>query len=153
MVTITLYFFGLFSPLFRTEKVFFWIDEVSLWETVSLLFENNEYYLAIIIFLFTIIFPLLKLTFIAVFIMFPVKISLDKFRKALINVSKWSMLDVFIVALLLLNLNFETRFIEMEIREGAIYFSLSIFLSMILLGLLSKDKSKSLQPATGNLTP
>ena len=145
LAAVSLYVIGLISPLYRSEHFFFFVNEVSLVNSVKLLFEYEEYYLAILIFLFTILFPVFKFFLIFLNIFSQRRLSGGRVNHLLANISKWSMLDVFIVAVLLLNMKFDSRIIDMELRNGIIWFSLSIVLVIFIMIILGRveisDKS------------
>lgn len=130
-IAFVLYVAGLHIPIFKSTKFWLLEEEVTLIGSISFFFESNEAFLGVIIITFTIIFPLLK--FIAVFwglLAAPSKLA------AGINhwfsiLGKWSMLDVFVVALLLLNLKLDSDLLNMELRSGVVYFAISILLTMI----------------------
>ncbi len=133
LMSITLYTIGLFAPLYRSERFVFWIKEVSLWGTIVELWQMKEYYLSILIFSFTLLFPISKYMIIV--------LSLIKkrllMRDALIaEIGRWSMIDVFIVALLLISFKFDSGIISIKVKVGLVLFSIAIMLSMVVVYLL-----------------
>ena len=134
VLAIFCYFTGLFTPLYETEKLKIFDDKVSLWESIGLLMENEEVYLGILIFTFTILFPILK------FVSLAIDFIVSDFQKSLLfrvlyQIGKFSMLDVFIVAVLLLNIQFESVLVDMKLQGGIVFFSISIILSIFLFGM------------------
>ena len=102
MVTVGLvsYIISINSPLITVKKFLFINDTVSLFQILSTLLENEEIFLGSIIFIFTIILPILKFSLLIAYGLRP---SIEKqfFRsyKYLEHISRWAMLDVFIAAL------------------------------------------------------
>jgi paraquat-inducible protein A len=136
VLTLTLasgcfYVLGLTKPLFISEQFFFVEKEVTLLSSIRLLLENDERFLGTIIFLFTILFPLFKYVLLFLSLLIKEKTQISRLSRWMSAISKWSMLDVYIVALLLLNMKFDSRIVNMELKEGVIWFSLSIILIMV----------------------
>jgi len=100
--------------------------------SISKLFDSNEYAVGGAILLCSVIIPLLKilvLIFTIIFKDFKFANSLIKFFKIL---GKWSMLDVFVVAILLVYLTSNSGQIShAEIQIGLYYFLIYVILSMI----------------------
>jgi paraquat-inducible protein A len=129
--SFVLYVAGLHMPLFHTTK--FWVieDEVTLIGTVGAFWYQGEKFLGVVVLVFTIIFPLLK--FIAVY--WGLLSAPSRFSRGVNHwfsiLGKWSMLDVFVVGLLLLNIKLDSQFLDMELRMGVVVFGISIILTMI----------------------
>lgn len=136
ILTLTLtsgcfYVLGITQRLFVSKQLFFAEKEVTLLNSIRMLFDNNENFLGTIIFIFTILFPIFKYILLLFSLAFNKKEEISKLNRWMSVISKWSMLDVYIVALLLLNMKFDSRIINMELKEGVVWFSLSIILIMI----------------------
>lgn len=93
---------GLVMPLLRIEKMVFWENEYSVATGVFGLFEDGQWVLAAVVFFWSVIFPIAKLVLLA-WIWFG-RVD-DGQRGAVLarleKLGKWSMLDVFIVAVLI----------------------------------------------------
>ena len=146
ILTITSGFFyvlGLTKELFVLEQFFFVDKEVTLLNSIRMLFENDENFLGTIIFAFTIVFPIFKYLLLIFSLFLNQKEAITKVNRWMSVISKWSMLDVYIVALLLLNMKFDSRLVNMELKEGVVWFSLSVIL--IMLAMLIQGRSRSVQ--------
>lgn len=131
VLALTTYIAGLFTPLYISEKLQIFGKEVSLWESIQMLFQYEEYYLGILVLLFTIVFPITK--FIALIIEFIfMNFSNTLLFRLFKYIGKFSMLDVFVLAVLLLNMQLGSFFMTMELKEGIVFFSASVILSIIL---------------------
>lgn len=140
ITAVGLYFLGMHRDIFHSTKFWVFEESVSLVDSVTAFFKAGEAFLGVVIITFTLIFPMIK--FIYMFwglLARPTKTSL-KITKLLSVLGKYSMLDVFVVALLILNLKFESEIIDMEVREGAILFGASIVLNMIVTSVLVLTK-------------
>lgn len=138
---VMLYFIGMHRSIFHSTKFWIFEDEVSLIDSVTAFFKSGENFLGVVIITFTLIFPMIKF-----FYMFwgllarPTPVGM-KVTKILSVLGKYSMLDVFVVALLVLNLKFDSKIIDMQIREGAILFGFSIILNMVVTSALVLGKT------------
>jgi len=100
--------------------------------SISKLFESNEYAVGGAILLCSVIIPLLKI----VVIIFTIIFKEFKFARSLIKffklIGKWSMLDVFVVAILLVYLTSNSGEVShAQIQIGLYYFLMYVILSMI----------------------
>lgn len=89
-------------PLFRVEKMLFWKNEYSVMQGVVELFKSEEYFLSLILFFFSVVFPALKL--VILWAIWKIKFDSASRQRALERLEilgKWSMLDVFVVAILI----------------------------------------------------
>jgi paraquat-inducible protein A len=92
--------FGLVLPLIRIERLFVFADEPSLLGIVSGLWAEGDIALAIVIALFSVIFPTMKLgvLYLAAYGGASGRVRIPDWFRALAN---WSMLDVVLVALVI----------------------------------------------------
>lgn len=88
--------FGLVLPIAVFERLFFLEQTPSLVEIVTGLWAEGDYFLALVIGLFSIAFPAAKLLVLHI-------AAVDRTRRHLVHragaLSKWSMMDVLVVAL------------------------------------------------------
>ena len=91
---------GLVLPLVRVERLFFLTDEPSLLAIISGLWTENEALLSIVVGLFSVVFPCLKLALlhVAAYGEHEAHQRVPSWLRALSN---WSMLDVVLVALVI----------------------------------------------------
>ncbi len=140
LIAIAFYFTGLFTPLYKSEHFIFFKDEISLWNSIGSLFEYQETYLAILILVFTIILPVVKFLLILAGLLLPSGDLVQRLNHWMSVISKWSMLDVFIVALLFLTLKFDSRIVKMELKSGIVWFSLSIIMILLILTMMHRKE-------------
>jgi uncharacterized paraquat-inducible protein A len=129
-----LYILGLTFPVLSTkQQVLGFVlkyKEIGLFDSVRMFYQDKEYFLSILIFAFTILLPVLK------FMELTNKLfSLIQFNKKTVQVlmflDKWSMLDVFLIALLLLNFKMNSNIMVMQLKEGTIFIALSIIVRIL----------------------
>lgn len=86
---------GITLPLIRFEKLYFFADTPSLLGVVSGLWQKGDTGLAALVAAFSLVFPLVKL-----FTVFEAAFGSGKFPAWAGVLSKWSMMDVLLVAIL-----------------------------------------------------
>ncbi len=106
--SIVLMFFGWVLPIISMDifaeipifgKYYFLQDTRSVFGTLEKLFENGNWFPALLILLFGIIVPLTK-TICIFFILFSNKVS-AKMKQFIASISKWAMADVFAMGILI----------------------------------------------------
>lgn len=89
---------GLMLPIIRFERLYFFAENPSLLELVSALWVTGDIGLSILVGLFSIAFPIIKLIGLA-FQFFMGEQSPQLLRRVMPHLSKWSMMDVMLVAI------------------------------------------------------
>lgn len=134
LVSVAFFIMGLTYPIMSTKKQVLGLvlnyQEIRLFDSVSLFYNGKEYLLGTIIFLFTIILPIFKYLEIInrIFVFFRIPERIDRVLHLL---DKWSMLDVFLIALLLLNFKMNSTIIVMQIKVGTLFLAVSIIARML----------------------
>lgn len=97
---------GIFFPFFHVTKFWVFDSAVSVVGGITTLFREGEYFLFAVLTLFTLVFPCAKLVLLAI-VWLERKHDLARVRRLLEwveTLGKWSMLDVFVVAILIVAL-------------------------------------------------
>lgn len=129
LVSLALLVAGLLLPAITIRSLFFARD-YSLVDSVFAFFDDGDWFLFVVIALFSVLFPVIKIaTGLALWYVFDAAQPVARHAlDALSAVSKWSMLDVFIIALVVLVA--DGRLLSSaDIGIGAIVFSFAILLS------------------------
>lgn len=123
---------GLFLPTIQLTTMRWWQDEHSIITAIWALYENGEPFLAILIGLFSVLFPVLKLFYLLVITNFRAKNPHKRKRdlKWIAWLGKWSMMDVLVLALLIFYVN-ASALAEATAREGIYFFTASVVLTMV----------------------
>jgi len=103
---LLLFAFGIFTPFFTVTKLWVFTNGISVVGGLITLFQEHEYFLFAVLTLFTILFPIVKLSLLGV-IWLEREHNLAKVRRLhhhIENLGKWSMLDVFVVAILVVTM-------------------------------------------------
>jgi len=122
---------GLLLPLMRVEKMVFWKTEYSVITGVVGLLHDGEFVLAAILFFFSVVFPIVKLVTLG-FLWF-VKFEETKRSKILewLGVlGKWSMLDVFVVAILIVAVKLGPL-ANVHPKQGVYVFCFAIIMAIV----------------------
>ena len=123
---------GLFAPILTLEKFYFFENTISIISGLVELANEGQFLLCIIIALFSIVLPILKL-FMLNKLLSPSldkKESLQKYLNWTHHYGKWSMLDVFIVAVLLASVKLSSV-ANVEIHYGLYLFATAVLLTML----------------------
>lgn len=108
----------------------FWRNEYSVLTGITGLFADKEYFLSAILFFFCLVFPIVKLA--TLWYMWQFKVGEAARLKALEWLGwlgKWSMLDVFVVAILIVAVKLGPM-ASVRPREGVYIFAVAIILSI-----------------------
>ena len=132
-ISITFFFLGICLPMFTLQKFFIINDTFSLMGGVIELFNKSEYLLAAVIFSFSVLTPLIK------FGLAWLVLSIDEIDqekrlfavRKLATICKWSMADVFILAILAATIKLG-GLATVKVHIGLAFFAAYVLLSMLL---------------------
>lgn len=136
---------GLSVPLMNVSKFHFWRNDYSVLAGVMSLLKDGQYILSFILFFFSVAFPIAKL--IALALMWQVPFRDDKRRfvlKWIGILGKWSMLDVFVVAILIVLVKLGP-IADITPQSGVYIFTAAILCTNITAFLVEHLASKSLK--------
>lgn len=123
-MSITFFVMGICTPLMSTKYQLLGIklkyQEVTLFSSIQMFWESSDYLIALIILVFTFILPISK------YVELALNLITGKSFPTLHNVDKWNMIDVFIVAMLMLNFKMNSSFIVMTLRMGTNFIALAV---------------------------
>ena len=131
LLTLGLFFISLISPLFTLEKFYFFANTVSLFSALLSLIDKGHLFLFLIIFVFSIVFPVFKLAVILYLWNAQTGLAVQRLLRLIHQFGKWSMLDVFVVALMVVSIKFDAV-ADMQIHYGLYLFLSSVILSMLI---------------------
>ncbi len=123
---------GVFFPFFKVTKFWVFNDAISVVGGIFTLFREGEYFLFTILTLFTLVFPCVKLGLLAV-IWLEREHDLARVRRLhgwVESLGKWSMLDVFVVAILIVAMK-SAAVAEIRIGFGLYLFTFSVIATQI----------------------
>lgn len=105
-------------------------DYVYISTSFRYFFDKGEVFIGLLLLFFTIIFPILKYIFLFITLLGRTLPRHGAFATALEIINKWSMLDVFVVAVLILNMKFDSSIIVSKLEAGTTLFAVSVVLLM-----------------------
>ena len=122
---------GLFLPVITLRELVFWKSTFSVISGIQNLFEERYFFLALIILLFSVIFPIFKLVVLSmIWFSSLAQNQRERYIHWLAVLGKWSMLDVFVVAVTIVITKI-SGLVEAEARIGIYFFGSSILLAML----------------------
>ncbi|MDB6109843.1 MAG: pqiA [Pedosphaera sp.] len=121
---------GIFRPFTQVTKLWIFENQVSVYDGLITLMKAQEYFLFTILLVFTVIFPFVKILSLLTLWL---KGGLSRKRivqlyNFVAHLGKWSMLDVFVVANLVLLLK-SGSVASIQIRDGFFLFFASVMLT------------------------
>jgi paraquat-inducible protein A len=123
---------GIFSPFTGVTKLWLFENQVSVYEGLKVLWHANELFFFLILFVFTVCFPLVKINAMLLLWLWP-HLDGDVARRwyhFVSDIGKWSMLDVFIVAILVLTVK-STGIASIQVGIGFFLFFASVMLTQL----------------------
>lgn len=123
---------GIFFPFFHVTKLWVFDDAVSVVGGIMTLFHEGEYFLFAVLTLFTLVFPCVKLGLLAI-IWAERKHDLARVQRLhrwVEALGKWSMLDVFVVAVLIVVMK-SSGVANIAIGLGVYLFTASVVLAQL----------------------
>ena len=127
--TCGLFLLSLFLPLITVSKFFVLKNTISMVSSLIDLLREGEWLLFLVIFLFSIVLPCLKLFFIYVLLNQWDKVgeSTIKIIKLIHTLGRWGMLDVFVLALIIVSIKLGI-FAQVKIHFGLYLFTITVLL-------------------------
>lgn len=124
---------GLTSPMLTMSKFYFFESSFSVLGGITQLFQEGKWLIAIIVALFSVVIPFIKLAF-----LFLISRSLNdveakqkKYLKLMHDYGRWAMLDVLVVAVLIVTVKLGAV-ASVEIHWGLYVFAAAVVLIMLL---------------------
>ena len=131
LVTLSTLIIGITAPLLTIIKFSFLENTVSLLSTVKQFYSEREWFLFVVITLFSLCIPIIKIASLLLILNTDYSHGslLDKSLKIIETMGKWSMLDVFVVALLLTSVKLGAL-AKVEVHYGLYAFATAVLLTM-----------------------
>ena len=151
LVALGLLFYGLQAPILTLEKFYFFSNTVSLLSALQQLAQEAEWGLFALVGVFSVVFPVLKnLLLLLVWNFDPSKGERHRRHlRWLATYSKWSMLDVFVVALLVVSVKLGSL-AEARVEEGIYAFAASVILTMLLSAWIGRAEETATSSSESN---
>ena len=132
MLAASLGFFiaGIFLPFTSVTKLWLFENQVSVYRGLIVLWKAGELFLFLILFVFTILFPFVKINSLLGLWLWP-RLEQEQARRMyhfVSNLGKWSMLDVFVMAILVLTVK-SSGVANIQVGTGFFLFFVSVMLT------------------------
>ena len=136
IIVATVFFaLGVILPVIRFTTVYVWTNEHSLATIIYALYRNEEFFLCAVLFVFSVLFPFLKLFYLLTLVTSP-DLS-PEFRDKSISTMEWlgrySMTDVMVLALMIFYVN-SSGYTEARVLPGVYFFAASALITMLAYG-------------------
>lgn len=122
----------MFFPFFHVTKFWLFHDAISVVGGIATLFGEGEYFLFAVLTLFTLVFPCAKLALLGI-IWAEREHHLTRVRRLhrwVEHLGKWSMLDVFVVAILIVAMK-SAAVADLQIGPGLYLFTFSVIATQL----------------------
>ena len=130
VLSLVLLIIGIFSPTMTMRKLMVLKHTMSIASGLVSLWKNGQYGLCVLIGVFSIAFPIVKNLLLLYIVLMAdwTRMSVYKTINWLERLGRWSMLDVFVVALLIIVV--KLRFVaHVEVHSGVYLFTVSVLLT------------------------
>ncbi|MEZ5535608.1 MAG: paraquat-inducible protein A [Thiolinea sp.] len=124
---------AIFAPLMELEKLWIFNNQYSLYSGLQTLWQHGETFLFFFLFLFSVMTPLVKMAGLALIANTGsgFRRAHERFLYVLETWGKWSMLDVFVVALLFVSVKLGSL-ANVTVHEGLYWFGGAVLLIQML---------------------
>lgn len=134
MLLLSLGFFiaGIFLPFTSVTKLWLFENQISVYHGLIVLWQAGELFLFLILFIFTLVFPFVKINSMLALWLWP-RLGQEQARSLfhfVSNLGKWSMLDVFVMAILVLTIK-STGVASIQVGKGFFLFFFSVMLTQL----------------------
>ena len=132
VAALGLFIGGIFLPFTSVSKLWLFENQISVYQGLIVLWNNAELFLFFILFVFTVCFPFVKINALLALWLYPgLKGDRAKrFFSFVSNMGKWSMLDVFVVAILVLTVK-SGGLASISVQSGFFMFFVSVMLTQL----------------------
>ncbi len=143
MVIINTIFFiyGVFAPMITLQKFILFENTFSIISGITTLLQDGKIFLFLIITIFSLILPIAKLSIIFLTLRQNNQVDLKRYLHLMHQYGKWSMLDVFVVGIMVVIIKIKGM-IDVEIHYGFYIFTCAVLMTMILTSLVSRLEEK-----------
>lgn len=138
---------GITLPILKLTKLVFWTTQHSLASTVWILFNDSQWFLATVILLFSIVFPILKLLYLLLLSTLSREEIARRSRqlRALEWLGKWSMHDVLVLALTIFFIKSQGVY-DATSLNGVYFFTAAVVLMILAYAWLRTEAVENIAP-------
>ena len=126
---IVIFVASIFSPLLTMSELFIFSNTISIYSALFSLYKENEKLLFWIILIFAIVLPAIKYSLLVIGGLY-IRANRNKSFVMLEAISKWAMLDVFVIAIIIASIKLK-MLASAQTQYGLYLFVAAVLLSMI----------------------
>ncbi len=132
LCALLLFIAGIFRPFTSVTKLWVFENQVSVYAGLITLWKESEFFLFTILLVFTVVFPFIKiLSLLTLWLKGGLtRDRVEQLYRFVAQLGKWSMLDVFIVAILVLTVK-SGGLANIRIEHGLFLFFCSVMLTQV----------------------
>lgn len=127
---VVLFIIGIWAPILTLKKLLFVQNTFSILSGINQLLTDGQYALFILIAMFTLVLPCCKIVVLFTAWNSPQSPTRRRYVEWLSAIGKWSMLDVFVVAVLIASVKLGAL-ASIEIHYGLYVFTTAVILMMV----------------------
>jgi paraquat-inducible protein A len=123
---------GIFLPFTTVNKLWLFNNQISVYHGLIVLWTSGELFLFLILFVFTVCFPFIKINALLALWLYPglTPDQAKNYYRFVSHMGKWSMLDVFVIAILVLTIK-STNIASIKVGVGFFLFFTSVMLTQV----------------------
>lgn len=131
LIGFTAFIIGITAPMMTLTKLIWFDNTFTVLSGIGALLADQTFALGMLIMAFSVIFPAVKFIVMTAYVLLypPLPRALVQWQYALGKAAKFSMLDVFVVAVMLMVVKLGAL-AEVSIHSGIYWFSLAVLVSM-----------------------
>jgi paraquat-inducible protein A len=121
---------GIFTPFTSVTKLWLFENQISVYQGLIVLWKAGELFLFLILFVFTVCFPFVKINALLALWLYP-RLNAEQaknFFRFVSHLGKWSMLDVFVIAILVMTVK-SGGLASVKVQGGFFLFFVSVMLT------------------------
>jgi len=132
-LSIVFLIIGLLAPIFTISKLIVIKNTFSIISGIQQLIDEQQWFLFFIITLFSVVLPIIKIIILSLLVSHKVDCSTrnQKYLNWIHRIGKWSMLDVFVIAILIVSVKLGP-IVNIEMEFGLYAFTVSVILVMLI---------------------
>ena len=144
IISMVCFVLGLVYPILmaKTTLLGFNISAESIYltETIRHFYESGDWFMVAIIGITTLVFPIFKYLDMVNRILCIIPVN-EFYEKVMAQLDKWSMIEVFVIALVILSVKTNSSFMSMSVKSGVYFLAASVIIRMLISSYMGFNKT------------
>ena len=115
-------------------------ESIHLTETIRHFYQSGDWFMVAIIGITTLIFPIFKYLDMVNRILCIIPVN-EFYEKVMAQLDKWSMIEVFVIALVILSVKTNSSFMSMTVESGVYFLAASVIIRMLISSYMGFNKT------------